>query len=81
MLLLGKWKWYKLPSTQHNHQFLPSIWVYRDAKINPNGCGILLCAGINVTFKPLNDRTYTQYHIDNLIVFFYSFVHNIILQY
>ena len=54
-------KWYKLPSTQHNHQFLPSIWVYTDPKINPNGCGILLCAGNRCNLKPLNDRTATGY--------------------
>ena len=54
-------KWYKLPSTQHNHQFLPSIWVHSDAKINPNGCGILLCAGNRCNLKSLNDRIATGY--------------------
>merc|ERR1719242_1460908 len=54
-------KWYKLPSTQHNHQFLPSIWVYHDAKINPNGCGLLMCAGNRCNVKPLNDRLATGY--------------------
>lgn len=54
-------KWYKLPSTQHNHQFLPSIWIYSDPKINPNGCGLLLCAGNRCNLKPLNDRTATGY--------------------
>jgi len=54
-------KWYKLPSTQHSHQFLPTIWVHHDAKINPNGCGLLLCAGNRCNLKPLNDRLATGY--------------------
>merc|ERR1712013_690916 len=53
-------RWFKLPSTAHPHQFLPSIWVHSDPRISRDG-SLLMVAGNRCNLKPLNDRVATGY--------------------